>query len=79
MGNRLYIALEDKDFGFHEMEVIKFEKLWRKGSTIESIAKDMNRTKMEVVILLLDRAEKGTVLLRGNGLFGKRGLFNAKD
>jgi hypothetical protein len=67
-----YIALEEVDFIWSIREVIEFDRLWRDGYSIEYMADYFDRKPLEVLLLALDRAEKGKIKQRENGIWGKR-------
>lgn len=53
-----YIVNEDMDHLFTRNEVKYFEREWKKGKEISSIAKGMNRDLDEVYLLYLDRKRR---------------------
>jgi hypothetical protein len=67
-----YIALEEINFLWSLSEVHEFDQLWNDGYSIEYMAEYFNRKPIEILILALDRAEKGMIKRRKNGIWGER-------
>lgn len=68
----IYIALENKNLSFTMEEVEAFEWMWNSGTSIFLIAKNLKRTKIEIAVLIMDRADKGEIEKRSTGLFGTK-------
>lgn len=66
-----YIALSDLNFDWDHSEVIKFENLWNKGLSLQEIAFKLKRNQDEIAVIILDRARKGKIKKRKNGIFGE--------
>ncbi|MED5050609.1 hypothetical protein P9850_01830 [Anoxybacillus rupiensis] len=66
-----YIALEGFDFLWSLKEVHEFDYLWDEGYSIEYMADYFNRKPIEVLLLALDRAEKGKIKQRKNSIWGE--------
>lgn len=66
----IYVALEDADMIWDEIEVKEFEKMWKQDVPVIDIAKHFKRAPLEVAILILDRADKGHIEQRPYGLEG---------
>ncbi|MGP4063073.1 helix-turn-helix domain containing protein [Halobacillus sp. H74] len=69
----VYIALENKNLSFSLDEVEAFEHMWNSGSSIFQICKMLKRTKIEIAVLIMDRADKGKIKERPHGIFGVEG------
>jgi hypothetical protein len=67
-----YIALEEINFLWSLSEVLEFDQLWNDGYSIEYMADYFNRKPIEVLLLALDRAEKGKIKERKNGIWGEK-------
>lgn len=69
-----YFLFEDEkhkvDMVFKETELTDFIFYWNEGHDISKIAERMKRKPIEVVLLVLDRAEIGKIEARARGLFG---------
>jgi len=66
----LIIALETLDFSWFKWEVKEVAKLWTDGHHIADIAKQMQRHKDEVAVLIMDLARKQKIRNRGRGVYG---------
>jgi len=66
-----YIALEDMNFLWSHNQVREFDELWKRGYSIRYIAEYFHRKPIEVLLLALDRAEKGKIEERKNGIWGE--------
>jgi hypothetical protein len=68
-----YHLFEDEninvDLTFEEVEMYRFIALWQKGDSVLSIAEKMNRTPLEISLLVVDRAEVGEIRRRPTGIF----------
>jgi hypothetical protein len=66
-----YNALDDLDIEFRwtQKQVEEFDRMWGEGCSLHSIAHHFNRTCLETSLLLVDRAEKGYVESRKQGIF----------
>jgi len=69
-----YHVFEDKKFDlkfeFTNEELNDFVELWNGGISVENIAAKMKRKPIEIVLLIMDRAELGLIKGRPNGLKG---------
>nr|WP_179196656.1 MULTISPECIES: helix-turn-helix domain-containing protein [Bacillus] len=50
----LYIALEEWDLVFDEIEVIRLQEMWKEGKGILEIAKELGRHQLEIAALIMD-------------------------
>ena len=64
--HKVYIALEELDFMWDEPRLNDVRALWNGGMAIGDIAKECNRSVMEVYILLLDQAQQAKIEQSGN-------------
>ncbi|PUB12605.1 hypothetical protein [Paenisporosarcina sp. OV554] len=69
-----YHVFEDKKFDlkfdFTDEELNDFTELWNGDISAENIATKMKRKQMEIVLLIMDRAELGIIKGRPSGLNG---------
>lgn len=56
-----YIAFEDKNLDFTPNEVAKFDSLIGERLDIPEIAKQLRRSKLETLLLYIDRVERRKV------------------
>ena len=66
-----YIALEDLNFDWALKDIQKFDHLWNEGKSLQEIARILKRPQDEIVVIILDRARKGKIQKRKNGIFGR--------
>jgi hypothetical protein len=68
----IYTALEDIPVNFHWGlgEVKLLEKLWEEGKSLLFIAKELKRSPVDVVLLIIDRDFKGKIKPRRRGIWG---------
>ncbi|MGE1015954.1 MULTISPECIES: helix-turn-helix domain-containing protein [Bacillus] len=64
----LYIALEEWDLVFDEIEVIRLQEMWKEGKGILEIAKELGRHQLEITALIMDQADKNIIKSRPMGL-----------
>ncbi|WP_061686969.1 hypothetical protein [Bacillus cereus] len=64
----LYIALEDLDLLFDEIEVIRLQEMWKEDKGILEIAKELGRHQLEIAALIMDQADKNIIKSRPMGL-----------
>ncbi|WP_422678181.1 helix-turn-helix domain containing protein [Bacillus wiedmannii] len=64
----LYIALEEWDLVFDEIEVIRLQEMWKEGKGILEIAKELGRHQLEITALIMDQADKNVIKSRPMGL-----------
>lgn len=64
----LYIALEEWDLVFDEIEVIRLQEMWKEGKGILKIAKELGRHQLEIAALIMDQADKNIIKSRPMGL-----------
>ncbi|SCC55265.1 Uncharacterized protein BC05F1_04446 [Bacillus wiedmannii] len=50
----MYIALEEWDLVFDEIEVIRLQEMWKEGKGILEIAKELGRHQLEIAALIMD-------------------------
>ncbi|PEL91456.1 helix-turn-helix domain containing protein [Bacillus wiedmannii] len=60
----LYIALEEWDLVFDEIEVIRLQEMWKEGKEILEIAKELGRHQLEIAALIMDQADKNIIKSR---------------
>lgn len=65
-----YIACEEENFFWKPEEVIEFDRLWQEGASIFEMQERFNRKPLDIAFLIIDRASKGKIKERENGLFG---------
>ena len=65
-----YIACEDYDFTWSEIELEAFRKMWKEGTPLNRIAIALRRHINEVAILAIDQAEKGHICEREGAAYG---------
>lgn len=70
-GRKRYIAGEKWNYYWYEEELVELKNMWKSGEPIDCIAKHFDRNINEVFIIFLDLAEKGHILERPGGLFGR--------
>lgn len=73
MAKRTYIPLENKNWDFTPEQVERVEAYYKEGADIFTISRALQRSKIEIAILIMDRVDKGCIDPRGNGLFGEKG------
>ncbi|MCQ6530535.1 helix-turn-helix domain-containing protein [Bacillus mycoides] len=64
----LYVALEELDLVFDEIEVIRFQKMWKEDKSFIEIAVDLGRNQLEIAALVMDQADKNKIKSRPMGL-----------
>lgn len=69
---KVYIACETLDFIWDEKDVKVIERMWSSGVSIYDISRSFNRDPDEVVILIIDRARRGSIKPRKGGVLGCR-------
>ncbi|PKH10160.1 hypothetical protein CXF70_11580 [Planomicrobium sp. MB-3u-38] len=55
---------------FEENELQDFKEMWEAGISVENMAKKMKRRPSEVVLLVMDHAERSLIKKREQGVFG---------
>ncbi|MGF7046360.1 hypothetical protein J2T13_000836 [Paenibacillus sp. DS2015] len=67
----IYTACEDMDFHWSNNEVRSFEKMWLEGLGVKEIAEKLQRDPDEVLILVIDRANRNKrIKARTHGVCG---------
>lgn len=68
-----YYLFEDESIEvnmvFTESEVYDFIAYWQNGHSIRRIADLLERTPLDIALLVMDRAEVGEIKQRPNGIF----------
>lgn len=68
-----YYLFEDEEIEanlvFDTAEIYTFIALWQEGKSLLDIAEQMNRTPLEIGLLVMDRAEVGDIQSRPQGIF----------
>ena len=64
----LYIALEELDLVFNESEMIQLRKMWDQDKDIFKIAKEVGRYQLEIIVLIMDQADKNKIKSRPMGV-----------
>ncbi|PGT68683.1 helix-turn-helix domain containing protein [Bacillus cereus] len=64
----LYVALEELDLVFDEIEVIRFQKMWKEDKSFIEIAVELGRHQLEIAALVMDQADKNKIKSRPMGL-----------
>ena len=70
--SKVYVACEEVNMIWDERDVVAFDSMWNEGLSIGDIANAFERDADEVVMLVMDRARKGFITRRQNGLYGRR-------
>lgn len=65
-----YTALEEINFFWEPEEIKRFEQLWEDGVDIIELSFMLNRSEVEVAILIMDRHIQGGIRGREFGVFG---------
>ena len=55
---------------FEESEIERFIKMWEDGYGVKKISYILNRTPLEILLLVADRAEIGYIIPRRLGIHG---------
>jgi len=71
-GKSYYIACDELNLDWKEQDVTAFDSMWNEGLSLMDIAVAFGRDADEVALLVIDRARKGAIHRRPNGLFGRR-------
>jgi len=71
--NNTYLVGEDEDLRWDLNKVLNFDFLWNEGHSLQDIANYFKRDIDEVAYLVIDRAKKGKIKPRKNGIFGNLG------
>jgi hypothetical protein len=66
----IYLACEDMNFTWDEVEVLEFEKIWNAGMGLFEIAGKLQRDPDEVAILIIDRSRQRRIKPRLGGIWG---------
>ena len=66
----IYLACEDMNFTWDEVEVLKFEGLWKAGLGLFEIADRLRRDPDEVALLIIDRSRQRRIKPRSGGIWG---------
>ena len=64
-----YIALADLNMDWEQKDVEKFDFLWKSDLSMKEIAKRLKKSHDEVAVIILDRARKGKIKPRKNGIW----------
>ncbi|MBW3496850.1 helix-turn-helix domain containing protein [Bacillus sp. FDAARGOS_1420] len=65
---KIYIALEEASFIWDERDVIRFREMWKQDMSLPEMAKALRRHQSEVVLLVIDQADKYMIENRPIGL-----------
>lgn len=69
-----YYLFEDDtlklDLVFEDNELQDFKEMWEAGISVENMAKKMKRRPSEIVLLVMDHAERNLISKREQGVFG---------
>lgn len=65
---KIYIALEEANFIWDERDVIRFREMWNQGVSLPEMAELLKRHQAEVVLLVIDQADKYLIENRPIGL-----------
>lgn len=66
----MYIALDELNFDWSMKQVRAVEEMYQQGISIQDMARKIKRTKLEVALLVIDRAEKGYIKAKEFGVMG---------
>lgn len=58
------------DLVFKENELADFKEMWKAGISVENMAKKMRRKPSEIILLVIDHAERNLVKNREQGIYG---------
>ncbi len=67
---RVYVALEDVNMDWTELEIIKFRLMWKYGVHPGRMERILKRSQVEIAILAMDQEIKGEIGERKGGFFG---------
>lgn len=67
---RLYVALEDFDFGWEPELVYAVAEDYRAGVSVPDMVEKYKRHPVEVAVLIMDLAERGVIEPRPSGVWG---------
>lgn len=67
---RVYVALEDVNMDWTELEIIKFRLMWKCGVHPGRMERILKRSQVEIAILAMDQEIKGEIGERKGGFFG---------
>lgn len=65
---KIYIALEEANFIWDERDIIRFREMWKQDMSLPEMAKALRRHQSEVVLLVIDQADKYMIENRPIGL-----------
>lgn len=65
-----YMLFEDTDFYWDERDVLRFDRMWNEGYSLEDIATYFQLHEDEIALLVIDRARQGYIQPRPTGLKG---------
>jgi len=65
-----YIALGDANMAFTDTEIEVVREMWTEDRHLGEIAETLRRPEIEVVVLVLDLADKGKLKHRASGALG---------
>lgn len=64
----MYIVLDDVNFDWTMKQVYAVEEMYRQGISIQQMAGKIKRPRIEVAMLVIDRAEKGYIKAKEFGV-----------
>lgn len=67
--DKAYTPLESINWEWTIGEVAQFDYLWKEGHAIENIASYLKKEVDDIAIIAFDRARKGKIKPRKNGVF----------
>lgn len=66
-----YFDLDGMDIEWHsKKEILEFDKLWNEGTTLQQLMEHFNRDADQIAIHVIDRARRGYIIPRKNGILG---------
>lgn len=69
-----YVLFEDYsldlDFVFPDEQLMVFKELWNEGVSVQEISKKMHRHPTEIILLIIDHAERDLIQNRETGVYG---------
>lgn len=57
----MYIALDEANFDWTMKQVRAVEEMYKQGISVQEMSRKIKRPRIEVALLIIDRAEKGYI------------------
>lgn len=58
------------DLVFSENELADFKEMWKAGISVQNMARKMKRRPSEIILLVMDHAERNLIENRKQGVYG---------